>query len=576
MSRNTAPASAAAVSGLLEKDGLNDTTFGDQLSEYIRAGYQAMYVPTSEEKRVEKEVVRTAKKLQMSVYTWDHFEGFQLAGEGQAVPTEFANEKYRDAAAALRSLADAKWPGKCIFVMRDMPDFFINPVVRRAFRSLVESVRLNNERRRCPVVITSPSLEIHKNLRSCMTVLEFSLPDEDKLRAVFDYVRESASIGTTDASKTACPDDLRDAIVANLLGLTAAEAENTLSKCLVRHKGFTPEMLKLIKDEKAQIIRKGEVLTYIHEEVVANRNEIGGYENFLEFVGRRALAYGRDARVARLDYPKGAVLLGVPGTGKSMVALATGRLLNLPVYIMDVGAVFGSLVGESEARMRDAIRQISAQQGCVLLIDEADKAWGNAHDGRGDSGVTQRVFGQLLSWLASKQDRTFVIMTMNRTKGIPPEFLRSGRFDAVFFVDVPSMEERRQILKIHLAKRGDKFEDLPLSTADWDTLLERTEGWVGSEIEELVKEARFISFEQHKTGGRSGTDPTKAATPQLTDFIQAASNIIPLTKLAAEDVEAIRTFCKERARPASLPGGAVTAPPPRRRTVTTGVTPLSQ
>ena len=492
------------------------------------------------------------------------------------MPSEFSNEKYRDAASALRALADAKWPSKCIFVMRDLPDFFVNPVVRRAFRSLTESVRLNNEKRRCPVVVTSPSLEIHKNLRSCMTVLEFSLPDEGMLRAVFDYVRESASLGTPDSSKTQCSEELRDAIVANLLGLTAAEAENTLSKCLVRHKGFTPDMLKLIKDEKAQIIRKGEVLTYIHEEVVANRSEIGGYENFLEFVGRRALAYGRDARTARLDYPKGAVLLGVPGTGKSMVALATGRLLNLPVYIMDVGAVFGSLVGESEARMRDAIRQISAQQGCVLLIDEADKAWGNAHDGRGDSGVTQRVFGQLLSWLASKQDRTFVIMTMNRTKGIPPEFLRSGRFDAVFFVDVPVKEERQQILKIHLAKRGHKMEDLPLSSADWGTLLDRTDQWVGSEIEELVKEARFIAFEQVKRGLRQVADPTHAATPRLEDFIQAASNIIPLTKLAAEDVAAIREFCKERARPASNPAGTVTAPPKRNRPVATGVTPVAQ
>lgn len=572
MSR-AAPASAPVAD---DANGpmLADTVFGDQLSEYVRAGYQALYVPTSEEKRVEKEVVRTAKKLQMSVFTWDHFEGFQLSGEGQAVPQEFANDKYRDPATALRALSDAKWPNKCIFVMRDLPDFFVNPVVRRAFRSIVESVRLNNERRRCPMVITSPSLDIHKNLRSCMTVLEFSLPDEGKLQNVFNYVRESASLGTNDPSKTACSDDLRDAIVANLLGLTAAEAENTLSKCLVRYKGFTPDMLKLIKDEKAQIIRKGEVLTYIHEEVVASRNEIGGYDNFLEFVGRRALAYGRDARAARLDYPKGAVLLGVPGTGKSMVALATGRLLNLPVYIMDVGAVFGSLVGESEARMRDAIRQISAQQGCVLLIDEADKAWGNAHDGRGDSGVTQRVFGQLLSWLASKQDRTFVIMTMNRTKGIPPEFLRSGRFDAVFFVDVPSRDDRRQILNIHLAKRGDKMEELPLTAADWDAVLEKTENWVGSEIEELVKESRFIAFERYKSGERAGTDPTKAASPTLVDFLQAAENIIPLTTLAKEDVETIRDFCRERARPASRP--VVVSAPPRRRPTVTGPQPIVQ
>lgn len=565
MARPTGPVTAAPTADPNEAIPVDTTSeFSTQLSEYIRAGYQALYVPTAEERRVEKEIVAVAKNLQMSVYTWDQFEGFQLQGEGQDVPQDLKKESYRTPEAALRALSDTKWSTKCIFVLRDMDDFFVAPPIRRAFRSLVESVRLNNERRRCPVILTSSKLDIHPKLRSCITVLEFALPSEDKLRSVFDYVRNSAARNSTDPSKTACSDDLRDAIITNLLGLTATEAENTLSKCLVRHKGYKPEMLRLIKDEKAQIIRKGEVLTYIHEEVVADKSQIGGYENFLEFVGRRSLAYGRDARLAKLDYPKGAVLLGVPGTGKSMVALATGRLLNLPVYILDVGAIFGSLVGESEARMRDAIRQISAQQGCVLLIDEADKAWGNATESRGDSGVTQRVFGQLLSWLASKQDRTFVIMTMNRTGGIPPEFLRSGRFDAVFFVDVPSPGERKKILDIHLTKRGVPPTSLDLTQADWDMLLSKTDQWVGSEIEELVREARFIAFEKVKTGARACPDATQAGTPKLEDFMQAASSIVPLTVLDAEGIAAIRSFCEKRARPASRIEGAVAAPPRRR------------
>ena len=509
--------------------------FAELLDEHLRAGYQCMHCTTSEEARCETEINRVAKAQSLGVVTWDFFEGFSAPDSvrGQA--------KYRAPAEALRAVvADDIFKGNQLFVFRDLDDFFPDPVVRRTIKSLTEGNRLVNKKYKRPIVVISPVLKIHEKIKTCMTPIDFALPDEAKLRATFRFVK--ASIESGDRSKAECSQELEDQIVQCLMGLTSNEAENALARCLVRHGGFKPDMLGTIKDEKAAIIKKSEVLTYIPEQGMANRDEIGGFDLLLEFIDRRRLAYTRKARSVALDFPKGIVLLGVPGTGKSYVAKAVAKLLGLPGYIMDVGSVFGSLVGESEARMRDALRQVDAQQGCVLLLDEADKAFGGAADSQGDSGVTRRVFGQLLTWLADKNDKTFVIMTMNRTKGIPPEFLRAGRFDAVFYTDLPHEQERQQIIDIHLRKRGVPKAEMGMADPDWAQVMEKTQDFVGSELEELVREARYLAFQNRESG-----------TPNFPEMIEAAGSIIPLAKLDDEGVKAIREFCANRAKRVTSP-----------------------
>lgn len=504
--------------------------FSDLLSEHLRAGYQIMYVPTTEESRVEKEIKAVADRLKYKVVVWDLFEGFS-DGPWADKP------EYRNPVVALRLLADeTKAITQTLFVFRDLDDFWANPEVRRAIRTLCEGNRLVNTKRKRPLIITSPQLEIHQKLRSCMTTIDFNLPDEAKLSSVFAYVQ--ASVAAISRDRAMCSDELRDQIIAGLRGLTATEAENCLSRCLVRHTGFGPNMLATIKDEKAAIIKKSEVLTYVDETTIASREQLGGYDNLMEFIDRKKLAYSKAAREQNIDYPKGIVLLGVPGSGKSVVAQTIGRVLSLPVITFDVSAIFGSLVGQSEARMRDALRQITAFNGCVLVLDEADKAFGGAHESQGDSGVTRRTFGQLLTWLAAKQDRTFVVMTMNRTTGVPPEFLRSGRFDAVFFTDVPTPTACEEIFKIHLKKRGVDLAGLAIKAADWKVLAEKAAEFVGSELEEAVKEARSIAFETRGSGN-----------PTFEDMLQGISAIIPLARLDATGLEEIRKYCKDRARP---------------------------
>ncbi len=526
----SAPNAAAQNLGPIE-----DTHFAQVLDEHLRAGYQAMYIPTSEESRVEAEIAKIAANLGMGVVTWDCFEAFSYE------PLKQQANKFRNPVAALELLNEENaFQGNQVFVFRDLDDYMPDAQVRRRIRSLAEGNRLVNKRHKRPLIILSPKLSIHDKLKSSIAVIEFSLPSEEKLRRQIEFVRKS--IESKDPSRAQVSDELRELLATNLLGLTSNEAENCLSRCLVRHSGFKPEMLSTIKEEKAAIVRKGEVLTYIPEDSIQSRDEIGGYDLYMQWLDRRKLAYTPHAREENIDYPKGCVLLGLPGTGKSIVAKATCLIMGLPGYILDIGSLFGSLVGESEQRTRDVLKQIDAQKGCVLVIDEADKALGNAVSSQGDSGVTRRVFGTILTWLAENKSKTFCIMTLNRTEGLPPELLRAGRFDALFYTDLPTDAERRQIMEIHLRMRSVDPASLDFDDADWAELVKKTQGYVGSELEEVIREARYLALEQNGNG-----------RPSFDQMVEAAASIVPLTQRDPEGMNKIREFCKDKAKPVTTP-----------------------
>lgn len=513
----------------------DDRDFSQALEEHFRAGYQAMLVTTSEEARAEAEIARVAASLKMHMVTWDCFEGFS----SDKLSNDLKGSDYRVPAKALEAIEHLKGnnDGDYVFVFRDLDDYWhIDAQVRRRIRSLVEGNRLVNKSFKRPIIILTPKLAIHDKLKSSLAVIDFALPDENKLRTKVDHLRHA--IVSKDQTKSTVSDELREQIATNLLGLTINEAENCLSRCLVRHGGFHEDMLQTIKDEKAAIIKKSDVLTYIPEGSVATRDEIGGFEMYMEWLDRRKLAYSLDAQSENLDFPKGVILVGVPGTGKSVVAKATCMVLGLPGYILDIGSLFDSLVGASEQRTRDVLKQLDAQKGCVLVLDEADKALGNAHASQGDSGVTRRVFGTILTWLAEHKSRTFVIMTLNRTEGLPPELLRAGRFDAMFYTDVPHAAERRQIMEIHFRKRGVDPAALQLSDEDWSTIITKTENYVGSELEEIVRESRYMAWETHRSG-----------VPTLSQIMEAVASVIPMATRDAEGLQKIRDFCTTQGKP---------------------------
>ncbi len=349
-----------------------DAEFSTLLSQHICAGYQGMAVSTAEEARLELSIAAVAKRLKLPLVTWDIAEGF-----GGAAPDAAKVKKYESPHAALKAIGTKTGGGveapfensNYLFVFRDLDDFFSDAVVRRLIRSLCEGNKLVNKYWKRPLVITSSLLSLHAKIKPYLTMLDFQLPNEQKLQGVFSFVQKS--VEEYDPTKADCDPQLAEAVVTTMAGLTSTESENALSRCLVLHEGFKPDMLGTLKDEKATIIKKSEVLTYIPEDQQVTRDQIGGFDNLLGFIDRRRLAYSKHAQAMHIDLPKGVVLLGIPGTGKSMVAMAVARLLGLPGYVMDVGSVFGSLVGESEARMRQALKQVEAQRGCVLVLDEA-------------------------------------------------------------------------------------------------------------------------------------------------------------------------------------------------------------
>ncbi len=462
-------------------------SFRKSIIDHIDASYQIILVPTHEESRALAELVDVAREKNWGFARWD-----QLSGYGEYAEN---GDKIMNPTDAITNIPIEKFfPDKnTIVVMNDLHHFYFeNPDVRRALRGMSERSKFNNTKWKRPLILLQPTSRIHPDMSAVITTIDFNLPTPEELGAIFDTTLSNIK----DEAKRVCSEGLKHSIIQGLRGLTSIEAINCLSLGLIRHRRFVPELVQTVEDTKASMLKRTEILTYVPKNQIAPLAELGGYDDLAAFVAQRALAYSPEAEAAHMDMPKGIVLLGVPGTGKSKAAESIARRLDLPLVIFDFSAVFNSLVGESERRTREVISQVTALGGCVLLIDEADKALGGSNESSGDSGVTRRVFGQILTWLAKKQDRTFVVMTMNRTKGMPPELLRKGRFDDIFYVDVPSSEERRLIFTIHLNKRGVNPESF--SDADWKRFLKASDGFVGSEIEESVKSARFAAFQLGK------------------------------------------------------------------------------
>jgi hypothetical protein len=551
-------------------------TFERNLEDHIRAGYQILLVPTSEEARALAAIQRTAENLQISrgrgmrVATWDGLNGF----DGKLVNPVMAFK-------AITDLNTFESPNT-IVVFRDAHKFYHDPAFLRAVKAAAEQNSLSNSRHTRPVVFLQGTRHVDPDIAPYVATVEFALPTVEALEQTFEATREAIR----DEAKKRVTPELRYKIVQALRGLTATEASNVLSLCLIRHGGFGEDILGTIEAQKSAMIRRSEALTYTPRDQVPHVENLGGYGNLLDFVRRKSLCYTPEAAALRLDHPKGMVLVGVPGTAKSVASMAVARVLQLPLVELDFGRLFSSLVGASEERLRNVIATVTALDGCVLVIDEADKSLGGAAEASGDSGVTRRLFGMFLSWLAVKKDRTFVILTLNRTVNMPPELLRKGRFDEIFYTDLPTDAEARSIFEIHMRLRG--VDPGQYTAAEWRKFLQEAKGFVGSEIEEAVKAAREAAFQlstlhrlivahraaagaeraelddrlrpfsaEAKTQAFDLDDATLAkldkAVPTADLLIAAIKDgaVTRLGKVDEDNIKAIRKFGEERARPAS-------------------------
>lgn len=544
--------------------------FRERIANLILAGFQTLYVPTTEENRCENELeivgeevakVEGGKPDDMPVVTWDSIAGFSW------FPKKGAN--LQDPIEALLSLGsevnergDVTGPwGKrnAIFVFRDFHEFLKDPGVRRAFRNLVEKNKLNSPPYyRRPLIILSPVLTIPDGVKHCVTIAKFDPPSVERLTDIFLSIK--AGVQGSNPKKAECPAELQDRIVQAMLGLREREAEDTLAFGVRVCKGIKPELVDVIEDQKAQALERSEILRYVPKDKIAGENEVAGYLELKDWLQERKLAFTPQARKLKIDPPKGIVLLGVPGTFKTGVGKIVARILGYPLIFFNVARVGASLVGESQRRMEEALQTVDIIDGSVLLIDDADKIFsGVVSEMQGDSGTRQQTFQQFLVWLTEHTSRTFVVMTMNRVRGIPDEFLRKGRFDEIFVTKLPDEQTVEEIMKIHFRKRCAGIENY--TKEDMGDITEIMAGFVGAEVEQAIIDARFMALKRSNL---------EHGNPTVEELKAAASRIKPMSARSAETIAEMVRISEEQGRSVDKEPEAELPSVKRARRVLTG------
>jgi SpoVK/Ycf46/Vps4 family AAA+-type ATPase len=488
------------------------------LDQYIRARYPLIVLISHEESRVMNTIREVAGKKR-TVVEWTYTTG--LTG----MPGVEASE-YEEAFAALSYVAKYDEDGDAeptLFVFKDLHNIMkLDIKVMRFLRDI--AVRF--ESRRHNLILLSPNMDIPSDLEKQVVVIDWALPDTDELagilRAAEKDLPSSIKIDLGENGK-------REAVVQAMRGLTEMEAKNVLKGGVVATRELSEAIIPFIVKEKAQIIRKAGVLEYYDQTVTMQ--EVGGLDGLKDYATLTRAAFSSKARAAGVDTPKGVLLVGPPGSGKSLSAkaIAGGQM---PLLRMDVGALMGGLVGQSEGNMRSALKVAEAVAPCVLWIDEIEKALGGMNGGESDGGTTTRVFGTLLTWMQETSAPVYVVATANDVRSLRPELLR--RFDDVMFVDLPNAASRLEILNVHLTKRKHKV------SGKLDDVVRSTWSFSGAEIEKVVKLAGKRAFVSQK-------ELTAA------DLLAAAKSIVPISATMKAQIDEIRSWASTRAIPAGDP-----------------------
>ncbi len=442
-------------------------SFSDEFNLLLRARYPIIYIPTREEERVEATIVQCAKSQgDRAVYIWDFVDGYQGnpndVGFGKRNPLQALDlvEKLPASAAA-------------IFVLRDFHRFLDDISVSRKLRNLARLLKSQPKN----LVLLSPQISIPDDLTEVLTVLEFPLPNAAEIKTEIE--RLLSATGQRLEGKTL------DELVRSCQGLSTERIRRVLARAIALHGELQPDDVDLILEEKRQTIRQTQILDFYP--ATENISDIGGLDNLKDWLFRRGGSFSERARQYGLPHPRGLLLVGIQGTGKSLTAKAIAHHWHLPLLRLDVGRLFAGLVGESESRTRQMIQLSEALAPCILWIDEIDKAFAGL-DSRGDAGTTSRVFGTFITWLAEKKSPVFVVATANNIQSLPAEMLRKGRFDEIFFVGLPTQEERRAIFAVHLSR----LRPHNIKQYDLERLAYETPDFSGAEIEQTLVEAMHL------------------------------------------------------------------------------------
>ncbi|MBC8142881.1 MAG: AAA family ATPase, partial [Armatimonadetes bacterium] len=427
----------------------------------------------------------------------------------------------KDPIAALDYVINA--PDQTVFVLKDFHPWIGDAQVTRRLRDLVYTLKQSYK----TVVLLSPFLKLPPELEKEITVVDYQLPTIADLDRLLESIIQSVR-GDTRINVNLTPME-REQVLKSASGLTSIEAENVFAKSLVEKRRFDVDV---ILGEKEQIIRKSGILEYFRAS--DSFGDVGGMDLLKNWMEQRTTSFNEDAKKYGLPEPKGILLLGVQGCGKSLIAKTIASLWHLPLLRLDVGKIFAGIVGSSEENMRKAIATAESVAPCILWLDELEKGFAGTQSSASDGGTTSRVFGTFITWLQDKKAACFVVATSNDVSQLPPELMRKGRFDEIFFVDLPALPERQEIFNIHLRKRGrdvTKF-DLP-------RMARLSAGYSGAEIEQVVVASLFSAYSDNKR--EIGSD----------DLVQTMRDSVPLSVTMQEGIQKLRDWASTRARPSS-------------------------
>ncbi len=502
--------------------------FQRELELLLRSRFTLICIVSREEERILANIQDVCERGKRAFLSWDLAEGFHVHTEKAPRP-----QKAADPLTVLEAVD--KLQGTIVIALKDFHRCWDRqPKVVRKLRNLAQRLKYSKK----TIIITLPSAKIPDELKDDAVILDFPAPELPEIEAILEQLLKTPGVRCTlDANG-------RARLLRSALGLSSTQAQRVLAKAIVSNGVLDERDIELVTREKSAIIRESGALEYYPaSESMAS---VGGLGRLKEWLNLREQAFGQEARDYGLPAPKGLALIGIPGTGKSLSAKMIASLWQLPLIRMDVGALFGGLVGQSEENVRRALTLAETISPCVLWIDEMEKALATG-SGAGDSGTSMRVFGSLLSWMQDKEKPVFVVATANDVGKLPPELLRRGRFDEIFFLDLPTAEERKEIFAVHIRKRKRK-----IGAYDLDRLAGASEGYVGAEIEQAVIDAMYVAF-------NDTSQPKRDFTTE--DILAAIGRQVPMSQSQRENINYLRQWLQDgRAASASYSEHDTAAP----------------
>jgi len=507
--------------------------FKKTIANLLRARFPFLYISTWEEYRVidiintvaqDAELIRTRRK----VYEWTITSGFSGLNKD--------NDKDTKSVYKMLDFIE-KCSEPAIFILKDFHVFFgannrpIDTQVVRKIRDLLPNLKHSTNPKN--VILISPQLLLPSDLEKDISIVEFELPSIEEIReSLQDMIHANQHTGRIEINLS---EEEEERLAKAALGLTLQEAENAYARSMIMDGKLDINDVEVVLEEKRQVIQKSGILEYIKTDL--NIDDVGGLQNLKRWLLKRNKSWLDSATRYNLPAPKGVLITGVPGCGKSLLAKSVSAMWQVPLLRLDIGKIFSGIVGSSEENMRRAIQTAEAIAPCVLWIDEIEKGFGNVSSGSGDSGTSSRIFGTFLTWMQEKEKAVFVVATANNISALPPEMMRKGRFDEIFFVDLPTINERKEIIKLHLQRRlthADVIGNFSIDEKTINDLALITEGFVGAELEQIVISGLFEAFYED----RSVT---------LNDFKLAIELTVPLSITQAEQINNLRSWANVRA-----------------------------